>query len=62
LSSSAFKKELELLKESLQAAEEERDRLKNYAKTQDTQKVKVMEDLNRKFQQQVEDLEKELER
>jgi len=51
-----------LLKESLQAAEEERDRLKNYAKTQDTQKVKVMEDLNRKFQQQVEDLEKELER
>lgn len=49
LTSQDFKKELQHLKENLQVAEEERDRLKDYAKTQDTQKVKVMEDLNKKF-------------
>jgi hypothetical protein len=49
LTNSDFKKELELLRENLLSAEEDRDRLKDYAKTQDTQKVKVMEDLNRKF-------------
>lgn len=49
LSSSDFKKELEIIKENLMAAEEERDKLKDYAKNQDTHKVKVMEDLNKKF-------------
>jgi len=51
LSSQDFKKELEILKENLHVAEEERDRLKEYAKGLDTQKGKVVEEMNKKFQQ-----------
>jgi hypothetical protein len=61
LSSQDFKKELALLKESLQATEEERDRLKDYAKNLDAQKAKVMEDFNKKYQVQVDELEREIE-
>lgn len=49
------------MKESLQATEEERDRLKDYAKNLDAQKAKVMEDFNKKYQVQVDDLEREIE-
>ena len=49
LSSQDFKKELEILKESLHSAEEERDKLKEYAKSQDTHKGKVVEEMNKKF-------------
>jgi len=61
LSSQDFKKELALLKENLQATEEERDRLKDYAKNLDAQKAKVMEDFNKKYQVQVDELEREIE-
>jgi len=61
LSSSDFKKELEILKENLATSEEERDKYKEYAKSADSQKVKVMEEINKKFQTQIDSLEKEVE-
>jgi tellurite resistance protein len=61
LSSSDFKKELEILKENLATSEEERDKYKEYAKSADSQKVKVMEEVNKKFQTQIDSLEKEVE-
>ena len=61
MSSSDFKKELEILKENLATSEEERDKYKEYAKSADSQKVKVMEEINKKFQTQIDSLEKEVE-
>ena len=61
MSSSDFKKELEILKENLATSEEERDKYKEYAKSADSQKVKVMEEVNKKFQTQIDSLEKEVE-
>ena len=61
MSSSDFKKELEILKENLASSEEERDKYKEYAKSADSQKVKVMEEVNKKFQKQIDSLEKEVE-
>lgn len=61
MSSSDFKKELEILKENLASSEEERDKYKEYAKSADSQKVKVMEEVNKKFQTQIDSLEKEVE-
>jgi hypothetical protein len=49
LSSSDFKKELEILKENLATSEEERDKYKQYAKSADSQKIKVMEEVNKKY-------------
>lgn len=61
MSSSDFKKELEILKENLATSEEERDKYKEYAKSADSHKVKVMEEVNKKFQKQIDSLEKEVE-
>ena len=50
LNGSDFKKELEILKENLTLAEEERDKLKSLSKSQESQRARMVEDSNSRYQ------------
>lgn len=56
-----FRKENEVLKENLMAAEQERDKLTQACKGLETQKARFVDDLTSRHHGQLQDLEQELE-